>query len=212
MVFLVFAVIGIVVVGLAFAIVAIEDAESHSQPRQDVATTSTDAEVKAGRAEGRHCVLVRNDSEEPTLVDGVWFCRDCYPPNVDSAIYDWGERADSQMFKHMRYDKGALSWWKTGESFGFVQDYTANLNDLPMRAVGSFDNECKVTAITIGLRGFRRTDGSRAWNKEPTTAEDWTAWVNQAQAEQLDREREVAAGSRLPGLKDWQDWRDIGDG
>ena len=150
MVLLVFVAIGIVVVsGVACSrSLPPDDEQPHSRPaveqeREEVATTSTDTEVKAGREEGRHCVLVGNNSEEPTLVDGVWFCRGCFPPNVDSAIYDWGERTDSQMFKHRRYDKGALSWWKNGESFGFVQDYTANLNDLPMRAVGSFDKECK---------------------------------------------------------------------
>lgn len=216
MVLLVFGIVGIMFVSGVAAIVATEGWEPNApSPGEEgkgrEGVTTTVAKVKAGRAEGRHCVLVGKNSEEPTLVDGVWFCRNCFPPNVDSAVYDWGQRADSQMFQHRSYDKGALSWWKDDESFGFVQDYTVNLNDLPMRAVGSFDNECEVTSITVGLRGFKAA-GGRLWDKEPTTAEEWTAWVEQAKIEQRDREREVAGGSRQPGLADWQDWRDSSDG
>lgn len=53
------------------------------------------------------------------------------------------------------YEDGHLGWTPSGESFVFMQDFTADNEfgvKLDYHAVGIFDKKCAVTTISLGLR------------------------------------------------------------
>ena len=118
--------------------------------RRDEAAAKRAAEREAAEklelATGKYCVEAADEPKK--LPNGVWFCDYCFVPAVNAAIM-------AKLKSSSSYEDGRLGWTPSGESFVFMQDFTADNEfgvELDYRAVGIFDKTCAVTTIAMGLR------------------------------------------------------------
>ena len=138
-------VVALAVLGLIFGPTQEERAQIQARAkeaeREEIAQAKEAEKEKI--AQGLHCIVA---ADEPTRIDGQWFCQYCSSFAVDAAI-------KARLRSSSSYDSGTLTWSPTdaGE-FLFVQDFTAvnayNV-ELDMKAIGAFNEGCEVTKVVI---------------------------------------------------------------